>query len=393
MGGAEEAAVPLIPVWVKAQGYLLLIPVAVVLLVIAYFGQTRGAACGWVLLVTGFCVASSLWWLGYVRRLDAAQGRWDQALYVRLQMAKVNVMTGRQFEEYCADLLRILGYRDVVRVGDTPGKKAVDVIAIAPDGTPAAIECKRWKTSVGPKTIYELAGAISSGRYRGRAGILMTCARATPDAKAVARQNGIKVVDQPLLQEWMHQAKSMIEERHPAPAEQQQSPDDPAAGVAAQRAPMSLATSRLGSVRMASKVTMAVLCCSAIAVGIVAVQPATRKTTSAAPSAAQAGVPSPGSVAREFYVAINRRDWQEVWQLGGKNLGSGPYASYSGMISGYQLTERDVLTAVRTSGDSVTGRFFAYESTGTVQTYSFSYIVRGGTIVAGHQVLLETSHS
>jgi len=50
--------------------------------------------------------------------------------------------------------------------------------------------------------------------------------------------------------------------------------------------------------------------------------------------------------------------------LGGKNLGSGPYASYAGMISAYRLSQRDVLTAVHASGESVTGRFLAYETTG-----------------------------
>ena len=75
-----------------------------------------------------------------------------------------------------------------------------------------------------------------------------------------------------------------------------------------------------------------------------------------------------------------------------KNLGSGPYASYTGMISAYRLSQRDVLTAVHASGESVTGRFLAYETTGTVQAYDFSLTIRAGAITAGHQTLLATSY-
>lgn len=75
-----------------------------------------------------------------------------------------------------------------------------------------------------------------------------------------------------------------------------------------------------------------------------------------APAAALA----PSSVARAFFAAIGRHDWQDVWRLGGKNLGEGPYAIFSGMISGYRLAERDAVTSLSASGDSVSGRFLAY---------------------------------
>lgn len=61
------------------------------------------------------------------------------------------------------------------------------------------------------------------------------------------------------------------------------------------------------------------------------------------------------------------------------------------MISGCRLTARDVVTSLHASGDSVPGRLLAYETTGAIQTYSFNYIVHGGEITSGHQVLLETN--
>jgi hypothetical protein len=74
-----------------------------------------------------------------------------------------------------------------------------------------------------------------------------------------------------------------------------------------------------------------------------------------------------------------------VWRLGGRNLGYGPYATYPGMVTGYARTVRDSLTALHVTGDTVSGSFRAYQSDGTVRSYQFSYVVRGGAIVAGHQ--------
>ncbi|HXS64150.1 MAG TPA: hypothetical protein VN767_14950 [Streptosporangiaceae bacterium] len=97
--------------------------------------------------------------------------------------------------------------------------------------------------------------------------------------------------------------------------------------------------------------------------------------------------PSPENVVRAFIAAINAHDWPRVWQLGGKNLNS----SYDQMVSGYRLTARDILTNLATSGNTVTARLLAYETTGGVQTYLVRYVVSGGIIVAGHGTLLGTS--
>ena len=97
--------------------------------------------------------------------------------------------------------------------------------------------------------------------------------------------------------------------------------------------------------------------------------------------------PAPQAVVLAYYAAINQQDWPRVWQLGGKNLNS----SYNQMLSGYRLTARDILTNVRVSGNTVTARLLAYETTGPVQTYLVSYVVSGGVIVAGHGTLLGTS--
>lgn len=96
-----------------------------------------------------------------------------------------------------------------------------------------------------------------------------------------------------------------------------------------------------------------------------------------------------------YLTAISDHNWQRVWQLGGKNLGTGIYRTYPGMISGYRCTIRDELIGnPTTNGEAVSGSFLAYEANGNaraVQRYVFKYVVRGGVIVSAHVSLVSGS--
>jgi hypothetical protein len=82
---------------------------------------------------------------------------------------------------------------------------------------------------------------------------------------------------------------------------------------------------------------------------------------------------------RAFIAAINHRDWQRVWQLGGKNLGE----TRPKLVAGFRYTRHDVITSIVVShGDVVTAQVRAYETTG-VQTITLRYTVRGGIITQG----------
>jgi hypothetical protein len=80
-----------------------------------------------------------------------------------------------------------------------------------------------------------------------------------------------------------------------------------------------------------------------------------------------------------------------VAPVGHHDRGYGP--GYAEMVTEYRLTARDVVTNLNTNSDMVSARVLAYEITGTVQTYQFTYQVRAGKIMWGRSVLLGTSHS
>lgn len=66
---------------------------------------------------------------------------------------KYDSMTGEQFEEFCANILRGNGYQDV-EVTPTSGDHGIDILA-KKDGVKYAIQCKRYSKPVGNKAIQE----------------------------------------------------------------------------------------------------------------------------------------------------------------------------------------------------------------------------------------------
>ena len=372
---AQDADSSVIPTWLSEwPGLTLGAAGFVALLLIAFFGHVHGAVYGWVLLAVAICVIAALWGWGYFRRRVAAKARRDRRLCERLEMATVDQMDGAQFERYCVDLLPHCGYSGARRVGHLKGQQAVDITAEMPDGTLLAVECKRRKVPVQPKVVNELLGAVTAGRYQGWTGMVISSAPATSGAKALAAQVGIIMVDRPVLENWMGHVRTQFE------------PGNQPYGV-----------------RLANKLTAAVLCCAAIVLTVTFLVAGSPRSAIAAPtrhpglptsavSASRPTAPDPASIAQAYFAAISHHDWPQMWQLGGKNLGTGPYASYPGMVSAFRLIQRDVLTVLHRSGPSVTGRYVAYETTGVVQTYDFSLTIRAGTITSGHQTLLATSH-
>jgi restriction system protein len=394
-----QEVVPVIPEWIMGSGYLFIVPTAVAILwAIAHIGHADGADAGWGLFIFALCGTVAVWWRGYCHRLAASEALRDQALYQLHEMAKADAMTGRQFEVYCAALLRARGYRNVSITGSTDGDHGADIIATTPGGTRVAVQCKRWRISVGPEVVRGLIGAISSGKHRGRAGILMTNAPVTSGARNRAEEFGITVVDRPVLQQWMGEARSEIKQRGHAP--QMRDPEKPepqipdrAADIDNPQQLMAFRSScRPGGMRPAARVMTGVLCSALILLIIVIFPPDVPKTPLTVEKLDSPSVVSAsGVVVKEFYAAINRHDWRTVWRLWyHPSAGYGP--GYHKMISGYQLTARDVVTSLKTNGDAVSIRVLAYETTGAIQSYDLRYKVHNGKITWGHGVLLKISH-
>ncbi|KUJ70415.1 hypothetical protein ACZ90_03195 [Streptomyces albus subsp. albus] len=94
--------------------------------------------------------------------------------------------------------------------------------------------------------------------------------------------------------------------------------------------------------------------------------------TSTAPTDAAATVEA-------YYDAINARDYRRAWDLGGKTVSGGSYASF---VAGFAHTAQDTVHIVAVSGDVVTITLDAVQRDGSVKSFAGNYTVRAGAIVA-----------
>lgn len=86
----------------------------------------------------------------------------------------------------------------------------------------------------------------------------------------------------------------------------------------------------------------------------------------------------PEATVTAYFEAINNRDFQAAWELGGKNLDP----DYDHFVAGFETTERDEVTVTGTTGDEVSLTVVAWETDGTRTTYEGTYTVTDGVITS-----------
>ncbi len=156
----------------------------------------------WPWIVGGLSVGLVLFLAALVFRAMARQEAEQHAARLReiANLESVDVMTGPEFENLTALLLRRDGYRSVEVVGRA-GDRGVDVVAVAADGRRIAVQCKRQKKTVGSDRVRNLIGALHSG-YAGHVGVLVTSSTFTKPAIAEAAGHLI-LLDRDRLASWM----------------------------------------------------------------------------------------------------------------------------------------------------------------------------------------------
>jgi hypothetical protein len=84
----------------------------------------------------------------------------------------------------------------------------------------------------------------------------------------------------------------------------------------------------------------------------------------------------PESVVRAYFDAINAKDYQRAWALGGKNVGQ-PYEAFA---AGFATTDRDELNVLSVQGNVVTAELTAHQTDGAVRKFRGVYTVTGDAI-------------
>lgn len=118
----------------------------------------------------------------------------DDYIVTGWSRAKENNMTGREFEEFCVELLCAAGFwrADLTPASDDGG---VDILASRKDVT-YAIQCKRQQEPVGPGVVRDIIGGrdyYKSRGFRCDNAVIMTNARFTDRAREAARSMGVQL--------------------------------------------------------------------------------------------------------------------------------------------------------------------------------------------------------
>ena len=112
-----------------------------------------------------------------------------------------DLMEGRDFEYFCADLLEKRGFLEV-EVTKGSGDNGVDILA-EKDGVTYAIQCKRYDEPVGVKAVQE---AYAGRDYYDRmVGVVMSNQYFTKNAVDMARKLKIMLWDRGYLEEMIEE--------------------------------------------------------------------------------------------------------------------------------------------------------------------------------------------
>jgi hypothetical protein len=108
------------------------------------------------------------------------------------------------------------------------------------------------------------------------------------------------------------------------------------------------------------------------------------------PEEAQTDLSDPANVVLAFYDAVNARDWDRAWELGGKNFGNNPDIEL--FAKGYENTVSSDVSVTSVDGNRVFVRLWATEQTDEgkkLARFEGSYVVEDSEITSGKLKLIE----
>ena len=128
--------------------------------------------------------------LGIVHYIDLALIRRQRNLLMDMGMDQVDQMSGREFEEWVAQLYRKLGY--TVQLTPQSNDFGADLI-VKREGKMNAIQTKRYKNKVGVKAVQEIVAA--KPHYKAHEAFVVTNNYFTAPAQKLAKSNGVILID------------------------------------------------------------------------------------------------------------------------------------------------------------------------------------------------------
>ncbi len=123
-----------------------------------------------------------------------------ETFYINTEIQHINNLNGLEFERYCSDLLKKLGYKNV-EVTKPSGDEGGDILA-EKNNLKYVIQCKRYNETVGNKAIQEVYTA--KGLYKCDKAIVLTNNVFTKQAKKEANMLDIDLWDKDKIKELLY---------------------------------------------------------------------------------------------------------------------------------------------------------------------------------------------
>lgn len=178
------------------------------LLALLVLAGTGRVLCAWlavwwpVLALAGAVVVVLLTWRVLVLR-RRARGRAARQARLDQQVAATDGMSGADFEQLVARLLRRDGWRQVTVSGGS-GDLGADVTARHPgDGSLLVVQCKRYTDrAVGSPDLQRFLGTVFH-HHRADHALYVTTSTYSRPARALAAGSGVQLLDREALATWM----------------------------------------------------------------------------------------------------------------------------------------------------------------------------------------------
>ena len=122
--------------------------------------------------------------------------------YDEEERISIEDMSGTDFEHFCADLLRLNGFSDIV-VTPSSGDQGVDIVA-KKEGVKYAIQCKHYSSPVGNTPVQEVAAGKLY--YHCHVGVVLTNSIFTKGAEELAKATDVLLWDNYKLHELIKNA-------------------------------------------------------------------------------------------------------------------------------------------------------------------------------------------
>lgn len=120
---------------------------------------------------------------------------------VHLYNDNYDYMEGHEFEYFCADLLKCIGYTDA-EVTPGSGDQGVDILACK-DGVKYAIQCKCYSSDIGNKAVQEVYSGAKY--YNCHVPVVLTNRYFTKSAKELAQKTNVLLWDRDILEQMIFQ--------------------------------------------------------------------------------------------------------------------------------------------------------------------------------------------